>query len=269
MGYRLVVLDIDGTIRGNDHEITARTRDVISRVAAAGAFVTVATGRTFRSALACTEGLQITSPIISFQGARIADPNTGETVWHRPLTEDMALDALNALEGWDREILLYDGDHVYANKLTPWVEAYGVRNRESVRVASDLKSLAAKEPTRLVVVGDEDNILRLYRRLKADFDSSLLVTRSLPHFCEILHPGGGKHNALAWLSRHLGVARSETVAFGNSYDDVPMLAWAGLGVAVSGAPPDLLAVADRVAPPMEEDGAASVLENLLGRGLIG
>jgi hydroxymethylpyrimidine pyrophosphatase-like HAD family hydrolase len=65
------------------------------------------------------------------------------------------------------------------------------------------------------------------------------------------------------------VAQAETVAFGNGSDDAPMLAWAGLGVAIGDAAPEPLAAADRVAPPLKEDGAARVLEDLLERGLVG
>ena len=97
----------------------------------------------------------------------------------------------------------------------------------------------------------------------------LYVTRSLPHFCEILHPEGGKDRALAWLCRRLGVQRGETVAFGNGYNDVRMLRWAGLGVAVADAVPEVLEAADMVAPRTEEDGVAQVLEQLLDQGLIG
>ena len=105
--------------------------------------------------------------------------------------------------------------------------------------------------------------------LSATLDSQLHVTRSLPYFCEILHPEAGKHRALAWLCRHLGIRQDETVAFGNAYEDIGMLRWAGLGVAVAGAAPEVLGVADRIAPPVEEDGPAEVIEDLLRRGLVG
>ncbi len=141
MTYSLIALDIDGTIRSFDHAMSDRTRSAIEAVSERGVVVTLATGRTFRSALAVTAELALTSPIISFQGAHVADPTSGEVLWHRPLTADMALEEL---DGWDREVLAYLGDRVYADKLTPWVEAYGERNRGLVSVEDDLRSLAPK-----------------------------------------------------------------------------------------------------------------------------
>ena len=269
MGYKLVALDIDGTIRNNDYPLSDRTRRVIARVIEAGATVTLATGRSFRSALKPSAELNLTSPIASFQGAHLADPITGEVFWHQPLTAAMAHMALDALSSWTGEVIAYYGDQVYVNMTTPWLEAYEQRNEVQVNVLDDLHYVADLEPTRLVVVGEEDDIRTLERDLLARFDSQLYVTRSLPHFCEILHPESGKHVALARLCDRLGVGKHETVAFGNGYNDVPMIRWAGLGVAIGGAVPEVLEVAARVAPPIEADGAAQVLEELLDQGLIG
>lgn len=268
MGYRLIALDIDGTIRSQEHPLSERTRRAIARAKEAGAHVTLATGRMFRSAVRSCADLGLTCPIASFQGAHIADPVTGKVLWHRPLTLEMARAALDALESWGLEVLGYHGDQVYTSKLTPWAQGYGQRNQVAVNVV-DLREFAANGLTRLVVVGDEQVVYRLELELKGTFNSRLHVTRSLPHFCEILHPDGGKDKALAWLCRYLGVQREETIAFGNGYNDVHMLRWAGLGVAIGGAVPEVLEAADRVAPPIEQDGVAQVLEELLDQGLIG
>ena len=269
MGYRLVALDIDGTIRSNEYPISERTRRAIDGVREAGAEVTLATGRIFSSALQSSIDLEIRAPIASFQGAHIADPVTGEVLWHRPLTAEMALDALNALDEWKMQVVAYLGHEVYVDHHTPWSLGYGQRNSVKVNLVDDLRQVAGDEPTRLVVVGEDDGIERLESSLKEQFDSQLHITRSLSRFCEILHPDGGKDKALEWLCGYFGLDQSETVAFGNGYNDVHMLQWAGLGVAIAGAVPEVLDVADRVAPSIEDDGAAHVLEELLADGLIG
>ena len=269
MGYRLIALDIDGTIRSGEYPLSTRTRGAVARVGAAGGVVTLATGRMFSSALRSSAELNMTAPIASFQGAHIANPTTGEVLWHRPLTAQMAHAALDALASWGMEVMAYCDDEVYVQELTPWIEAYGERNQTKINAVGDLKSIASKQLTRLVVTGDEGKIHRLEMALRSRFDSSLYVTRSLPHFCEILHPHGGKDKALAWLCDYLGIPQQEIIAFGNGYNDVRMLEWAGLGVAIGGAVPEVLDVADLVAPPIEDDGAAQVLEDMLDRGLIG
>ena len=118
MPYRLVAFDIDGTIRSNNYPMSKRTRTVIDKIKSRGTVVTLVTGRTFKSAVNATNSLKLTSPIITFQGAHIAHPQTGDTLWHKCLSADMTLLALDALKTWDQEILAYLGNEVYANKMT-------------------------------------------------------------------------------------------------------------------------------------------------------
>ncbi len=269
MGYRLIVLDIDGTLQSREHALTGKTRRALARVMESGAVVTLATGRMFRSARRFAVDVNITAPIASSQGAHVADPITQEVLRHLPLTEPMAMTALEALEPWGMEVVGYLDDQVYATEKTEWVASYGQWNGVQVEIVDDLRQYAGRGLTRLLAVGDEGEIRRLDLSLNAAFEGGLYVTRSLPHFCEILHPDGGKDKALSWLCTHLGIGQDETVSFGNGFNDVPMVRWAGLGVAVGGAVSEVLAVAAQVAPNMEEDGAAQVLEGLLERGLIG
>ena len=216
-----------------------------------------------------TATLELRSPIVSFQGAHVADPVTGGVLWHLPLTERQASDALDALADWESDVAVYMDDDVYVREMTAWAEGYSQRNGRVVRVVDDLRPLARRRPTRLLAVGEEAAVHALELRFNQQFDSRLHVTRSLPTFCEILHPGGGKHMALEWLCGHLGIDPRSAVAFGNGYNDVHMLEWAALGVAIGGAVPEALDAADLVAPPIQEDGVAQVLEDLLDRGKIG
>ncbi|MBM3934318.1 MAG: Cof-type HAD-IIB family hydrolase [SAR202 cluster bacterium] len=269
MGYRLIALDIDGTIRSQEHPLSDRTREAVRRVREAGAMVTVVTGRMFQSAIAASQGLDLVTPIVTFQGAHVADPVTKKMLWHMPLTTEMATDAITSLSAWEREVLAYYGDSVYVSRMTPWVEGYSQRNHGQVQLVKDLLEVAPRGLTRLVVVGEDRDIATLNSRLAASFATRLQITRSLPQFCEILHPEAGKKRALTWLAGHLDVGSDEVVAFGNGAEDLPMLQWAGLGVGMAGSAPEVLSGVHRVAPPLSEDGVARVLEELLGQGMIG
>ena len=267
MHYKLIALDIDGTIRDANHPPSARTQRVLDKAREHGVIVTLVTGRIFKSAIESTAELDITSPIICSQGAYIANPTTGEILSHRHLTPNMVRSALNELTTWRGDVVAYRADQVYVSKITPWIEDYSQRMKGQVTVVTNLTELATQGVTRLLAVGDESEVHRLELRLKTTLNSTLYITQSLPHFCEILHPDGGKHNGLAWLCRYLGVRQEETIAFGNGYEDVPMLRWSGLGVAMDGAAAEVVEAADKVAPPMDEDGVAQVLEELIEQGL--
>ncbi len=275
MGYRLIALDVDGTIRSGNNPIAARTRRAIDAAREAGAVVTLATGRAYRSAIVNSAALDIDVPISTSQGAYIADPISGEVFRHCPLTGDMALGTLDRLEEHvdpihsDTQVVAYYPGVMYVDRMSEWAESYGRRTEIDVKLVSDLREVADEGLTRVVAVGDDDDIEALERDIKPQLSMSVLVMRSLPYFCEILHPRGGKEDALGWMCEHFGIARSDTVAFGNGYNDVQMLEWAGLGIAVGDAVSEALAAADSVAPPFEEHGVAQVLEELLDKGLIG
>ena len=269
MGFKLIALDVDGTIRSIERPMSERTLQTVRRVEQAGAVVTLATGRSYLSAVRASSELGLTAPIVSFQGAQVAYGKTGEVLWHVPLTHEMTRLALDVIPSDDRlDVVGYLSDDVVVLRMTDWVRAYGERTGVSVRVI-DPDVFMTSPMTRLVVRGEDEVIESLEAELKRSLNGRVYVTRSLPYFCEILHPDGGKHRALEWLCGHLGIRREETVAFGNGYNDVHMLIWAGMSVAVDGSVPQVLEVADVVAPSMEDDGVARVLDGLLEQGLIG
>lgn len=269
MPYKFIALDIDGTIGGVGRRTSERARRAVRRARAAGAAVTLATGRTYLSARPVARELGIETPIVAFQGAVAASPTTGETLWSVPLTSDMVRMAMDALDGRDGIELRGDlGDDIFALRSSRATREYSDRHGVPIRVI-DAERFAATPMTRLVVRGEDDAIERLVPELQRRLGGALHVTRSLSYFCELLHPDGGKHKALDWLCAHLGISAADAIAFGNGYNDVQMLEWAGMAVAVDDAVAPALAAADMTAPPMSEDGVPRVLEDLLDKGMIG
>ena len=275
MGYKLIALDVDGTIRSVGSPIAERTRKAVDAARDAGAIVTLATGRAFRSAITNCAVLGIEAPISTSQGAYIAHPVSEEVLRHCPLTADAALAALDAVEthaDYDAvQVVAYYPGRLYVDDMTEWAAGYGERTDIAVELVADLREIADIGITRIVAVGieDYDAVARVERSVKAELATQALVMRSLPYFCEILHPNGGKEDALAWMCDYFGIEHSETIAFGNGYNDIQMLEWVRLGIAVGDAVPEALAVADMIAPPFEEHGVAQMLEELLDKGLIG
>lgn len=269
MGYKLIALDIDGTIRSNEHPLSKRTCLALEAARGAGAIVTIVTGRMYLSALHVTADLDLRSPVATYQGAHIADPLSHKVLWHQPLTSKMLSNTLDFLESGEHEILAHHRGHVYVDRLSEWTEAYVERNHVRVHVVDDLRSLGDEGVTRLIVGGEDDVVGTTTEMLKRSFDSRLQITRSLPYFCEVLHPETGKDLALQRLCKMLGIRREDTVAFGNGDEDAAMIAWAGHGVAIGDGSAAAIAAADEVALPLAESGVADVVERLLRDGMLG
>lgn len=260
--YRLVALDLDDTILRRDLTCSPRVKEAIQAVKEAGVLVTLATGRMFQSTLPYAQELGITLPLICYQGALVQDPVSKEVIFHRPVPLEMARQVIQRVRRWSLHINAYVDDELYVEKASPEAERYVQIARVPLHVVGDFLSFLTAPPTKLVIVSEEATIDRAMQELRAVFGQSLYITKSLPMFCEIAHPGCNKGVALSMLASHLGVSREETIALGDGLNDLEMIQWAGLGIAMGNAPPEVKAAAQRVTGTVQEDGAAQVLEDI-------
>jgi len=258
MSYRLLALDLDGTVMGRSSALSTRVKRVVERVLEKGVVVTLATGRVFGSALPFAQELGIRAPIISSQGAMIRAPR------RRPLAEwTIPLPLAHQFIAVAREagvkMSAYVGDTVYLEGQCPLIYPSSVE----VKVVEDLFSSLPGEPHKMRLEGDEEAIQNLTSLLSERFRGLLNLSRPDPFSLQATNREASKGQGVAYLARHLGIPREEVMAIGDYDNDVDMVAWAGLGVAVGNASPRLLAVADEIVPPLDEDGAAVAIERYI------
>jgi hydroxymethylpyrimidine pyrophosphatase-like HAD family hydrolase len=120
-----------------------------------------------------------------------------------------------------------------------------------------------QDPTKVLVVAQEDLIDKLFAQVYPLYGDKLHITKSKPHFLEFSHPLGNKGDALAAIAGHYGVARDEIIAVGDSYNDLEMIDYAGLGVVVGNARPEIRERADYVCRTNEDCGVAEVVEKFI------
>ncbi len=263
---RLVALDLDGTVVGDDMRIRPRTVAAVRSAVDAGVAVAIVTGRMTSSALPFARELGLRAPIVGMQGAAIREmpapgrPGLGRLLYHRPLPAVVAREAL----AWCRA----NGLQPHLNHLEQMVILAGdSRAAEYVRfnfgrvvMVPDLDAWARHPVTKVISVGDAPLPSQLLPRARADFAGRADVTVSHPKFLEFVAPGVSKGAAVRWLARRLHIDLRDTMAIGDQLNDLEMIEEAGLGVAMPHGPAELLEAAALVAPPFDEDGAAQVLE---------
>jgi hypothetical protein len=133
-----------------------------------------------------------------------------------------------------------------------------------VTEVGDLLGWLDRPPTKLVAVGDPEELPALRERLAERLDGRVFLTTSLPYLLELGNPAVSKGTGLAVVARLLGFSPERTVAFGDGENDVELLEWAGYGIAVEDGHPALRARADSLCPGPEHDGVARVIEAYLG-----
>ena len=245
----LVASDLDGTLLPPSLEFLPQTVAGVARLRAAGLPFVVCTGRMFKSARHTLARLGITSgPIVCYQGALVADLGSGAWSRHLPIPPHLAADVVRVMRELERHVNVYVGDELYVEHDDRWGRSYAEYAEVGMNLVADLLTVVSTPPTKIVIATDPDDVTRLLPELQERWQGSLYVTRSLPHFIEISDPQATKSAALAYLCDRLSAARERTVACGDGMNDVDMLRWAGLGVAVAEASDEVRAAAGLIVP---------------------
>ncbi len=268
---RLVVLDIDGTIAGVGNDISPAVREVVQAVRQKGIQVAIATGRMFHSALRFHQMLQLDLPLMAYQGALIQDPLTEMVHRHWTLDSAKALHLLDYFESVDFKhhlsVHAYVNDQLYVRALTPETAQYCERTGVTAIPVGDLRPLIqGQEPTKLLALSESAaHIEVLYTHLRSQYSpAELYLTKSIATFFEATNPLVNKGTAVRYVAEDLlGLRAEQVLAIGDNFNDFEMLEYAGIGIAMGSAPLPVQAIADWVAPDVEQDGAAIALEQLL------
>lgn len=266
--YRLCALDLDDTLLNNVHRLTPRTRRAIAQCVTLGVTVVLASGRMHAAMLPYLQELQLTTAAISYNGALVKNATTGAVWLEERVAAPLSQQIMAYCQEHGLQLNFYLNDILYSAADTPWLRLYEERTNAPMQIAPDLYSRFHDAcPTKLVIVDAPDIIDTLLPQFKARFGSALYITKSNAEYLEFLPPTTDKGKALAAVAAHYDIPQSATLAFGDSWNDIPMIAWAGLGLAVANAKPDLKAVADRVIASNEDDGVAHALADIYGFAL--
>jgi len=236
----------------------------VRALAERGVVVVLASGSMHRRVAALARDLGLAAPVISYNGALLKEADDSRTYHHLPLGAEEARAVIQFALERRVHANVYVNDRLYVRERNQWSQLYFERHGSRSRPWPDLLSLAAAEPTKVLLIDRPERIVSLEEEGKRIFPH-LYVTRSKPDYLEFLHPDVSKGMALRVLAEHLGVPREAVAAIGDAYNDVSMLEYAGLPLAVANAAEAVKRVAARVGPSNDEEGAAVLLEGLLAR----
>lgn len=258
---RLVALDLDGTLIGEDLVLRPRVRETVARARARGVAVTIVTGRMFAAARPFVQALEIAGPVVCYQGAAIYDARTGDTLRETPVRQDVTRDTLQWAHEHGVHAQCYAGDTLYVDQVNRFSKRYTDLARVEPVVVPSLREAFADRPTiKIVTVDDADKSDANLAALRELLGERAYLTRSHVDFVEVVDPAVNKGEALAFVAQRYDVSLGETLAIGDAWNDVPLLEAAAIGVAMGSGPPELLAHADHVVADVAHDGVAEALE---------
>lgn len=263
--YKLLATDLDDSLLDDHYSITATDRKAIERAIGAGIRVVLATGRMYRSALPYALELGLDSPLITYQGAYVRFPS-GNVLYHRPVPFETAVELLERLKATGYHTNIYIDDNLLVERLDREAGIYRAISGVEPVVVGDLALYlkeVRREPTKVLVVAPEERIDSLSGEMKGVFGESLYITKSKPFFLEFMHSGATKGKALQAVAEHYGISPAGIIAVGDSYNDLEMLKYAGLGAVVANAREDIKKRADYVTRANTDGGVAGVINKFI------
>lgn len=260
----IIYSDIDGTLISSQFQVTKKTKNAVRLALSQGHFFVPVSARMPDAIVPIIDSIGIKTPIISYNGALI-QLDDGKEIFSQPMTCQTAKSVCQKLESLSLEVVwnAYSGHSWYTqDKKNSWVR----REEEIVMVKA--KPLGIDELSelpfvhKLLLMGDPEKITRLEVELVKAFPN-LSIVKSAPYFIEIMKSGIKKSQAVKYLSEYFEVAMTDTIAFGDNFNDLDMLETVGQGYVMGNAPQEIKDKIGQVTDDNDHDGIAEVLINLL------
>ncbi|MCS7079631.1 MAG: Cof-type HAD-IIB family hydrolase [Chloracidobacterium sp.] len=274
--YRMLAVDLDGTLLGPDSQITPRTRAAMERaIREYDVAVVVATGRRFHSARPIAQAAGLTTPLVTHNGALVKDIATAAVHYYQPLDLSVARELLAIGKAYGADTIALDDPEGDGRILTDGVSErntalryYLELNRRYVHQVDDLRTSVTAPVTQVMFCGPCAPMQALAQILEREMaaEARLLVT-TYPHndmtILDLMHPECSKAAGIAHVATQLGIAPEEILAVGDNYNDLDMLRYAGRGILMGNAEPELKALGFELTASNAEDGVAQVIETYI------
>lgn len=265
MKYQVLVLDLDGTLTNSKKEITEPTRKALLEIQEAGKIIVLASGRPVNGIAPLAEALEMNrfgGYMLAFNGARITKCSTGEVIYNRTVPPEIirpVWEYVRTFPGLD--IISYNDTQILSG-ICPnqYVETEsGINDMEIVRL-EDFPTALDFPVNKLLIPGDPNILETLIEPLRKQYHGLLNIYRSEPYFLEIMPRNIDKAHSLQKLLSSIGTSADQMICCGDGYNDLSMIEYAGLGVAMENAQPIIKESADFVTRSNDEDGILHVID---------
>lgn len=261
--YKMIAIDLDGTLFTDELTISPNTVTAIQRAIRMGTVVTIATGRMFSSAKLIAEQLGIHAPLITYQGAMIRVAGEAEALYERPVSPDIAEKLINIAREKNIHLQVYQDDILYGAAETEKLSTYAEAVQVPYTVEPDLIRLAEKGFTKLLFIDEPEILDPLQQELQLLFGESAYIAKSKRTYLEVTHPEANKGSALLFLANKLGIDRSEIIGIGDNHNDSELLKAAGFGIAMGNAVQEVKELADYTSLSNNAEGVLHAINKFI------
>lgn len=266
MTYKMVVMDMDDTLLREDHSISAKNREIIKEAQEAGVKIVLASGRPTFAMRDYAKELELDkygSYILSYNGAIITDCTTGNAIFEKSLTKEVAHELYDLSKEHNVFIHTYVGDDIITEKNNEYTEIEKDITGMEIKTVEDFKNAVKGNVIKVLMLEDPAYLKSVEDKLKPSVLEKMNMTISKPFFLEFTDKGIDKSTSLERLINQLGIKKEEVIAIGDSYNDLGMIKFAGMGVCVDNAPADMKEHANYITESNMNDGVAKTIEKFI------
>lgn len=267
MGYKLIACDLDGTMFGNDFQPHENNIRLIRAAVENGTVFAIASGRPCVSVLKVAKLLGLdrkNQHIICFNGASVAEADTGREIYGIPLSDGHAHHVIATAKAIGISLIAYINGEAFSYREDSEVMAYHARVGAYVTIDENLETRQSGCFNKVLLRGKPEALKKAEARLSGWAEGKTSIVYSDLTMLEFFNINASKGNALLYLAEKLGINREETLAIGDYYNDISMLEAAGLGVAIKDAPEAVIRASGYITERTAQEGAVSeVLEKFV------
>ena len=268
MKYKLLVLDLDGTLTNDKKEITPHTLNTLLKAQEMGVKIVLASGRPTYGVAPIAKKLKLDQYggyILSFNGGEIINWQTGELLYKNLLEPEILPYLYQCAKEHDFTIMTYDGEYVVTeNPDDIYVRRAALVNVMPIKeVENFLEAITSHPIAKCLIMGEADKLAALEKKMHKALEGRMGVFRSEPYFLELVPKDIDKAHSTEFLLHALGISKDETIAIGDGFNDLSMIQYAGLGIAMANAQEIVRESANYITLSNEEDGVAHVIEKFV------
>lgn len=266
MNYKIIALDIDGTLVSSHHNILPETKEALMEAQKRGLKVVLASGRPTPGMTALAQALQLEKFggfVLSYNGGCLTNMKTGETIHEVFLTPEEAHEIYDFAKENKVNMVAYDGGEIITDGDDEYIQIEATLNQMSLRKTDDFKKAVVNHTVKALTTGAPERIAEIEKHYIRKFGHRFSICRSMPFFLEVMPQGINKAASLGRLLKTLDVTPAEMIACGDGFNDIEMIKYAGLGVAMGNAVDEVKAVADYVTKSNDENGIAHVIKTFI------
>lgn len=265
MAYKLMAVDIDGTLLNDRGELTENTKNAIKQWVDKGLIFTIASGRPIQGIEKLNRTLNLDVPFITYNGAMVVMGKSGKVLYEQKLSRNDSREIISLGNNYNATIMIWNDNKLYVPQINERVENYKMISGVEPILIDNLEKIIEKGVTKILWYDEVEKIAQYQKEIGSFLSENVNFHPSRPYFMEFVDKNASKAIAMEKLGQFYGIKQSEMIAVGDGFNDLSMIEYAGLGVAMANSPREVKEKADYITLSNEEDGVAHVIFEFISK----